>query len=347
MIKKFLSLVAILILFSGCSQNPDTVIDTVTKKSSEAVIEIIDVGQGSSAIIKSEDQVVLIDSGEKEYASSVLDALKRLDVDEIDVAIATHPHSDHIGAFPEIMKEYPIKTLYMPNITHTSYTYDNLLDAAEKSGVKIKVPEMRDMIDVGEGRIEILSNNNDYGDNLNAYSIVSKITFSGVSYFTGGDLDGKGLKDLMNSGVDLSSSIFQAFHHGSANDTNTQELMDNMNPEVVIISVGASNDYGHPHQEVLDYLNRTGKTVYRTDINGNITINIDKAGHYSVTTNKVNEQMPNEDIPEIVSVIGNKNSKIYHKESCTNLPVEKNRVYFAQEQEAIDAGYKPSKECVK
>ena len=84
-----------------------------------------------------------------------------------------------------------------------------------------------------------------------------------------GDIEAVVEHQLVVAGVPLGSTALKAAHHGSCSST-TQEFLEAVDPEVVVISVGADNDFGHPCAEVLERLNEL--PVYRTDEHGVIEI---------------------------------------------------------------------------
>ena len=76
----------------------------------------LDVGQGDSFLLRTREKSVLIDTGEAEYAGQVIEALNRYGVEELDLAIATHMHSDHMGGMAEVLEAVPAKTFVMTEL---------------------------------------------------------------------------------------------------------------------------------------------------------------------------------------------------------------------------------------
>lgn len=343
--KIWITLLFVLMFVTGCTT--DEIKQPISDDAVE--IEIIDVGQGSAALITTGKQTLLIDAGENDQGNKVVEECKKRGITKIDYAIGTHPHSDHIGGMDTVINNLKVDTLYIPNKIHTSKTFEDVLDAVENQNVNLKIPSVGEKLQFDNGAtLTFLAPNEskDYGDsNLNAWSIVAKFQFGDISYLTGGDCDYQGLADLLASNQDLSSTIYQAFHHGSSNGTNSDELLHAISPKMVIMSVGAGNSYGHPHQEFLSMIQSNHYESYRTDNNGNITITIQN-NEYRVSTEK-NDEIP---IPETSAVtgkvIGNVNSKKYHLEDCSNLPYEKNRIYFDSAEQAESNGYTASKDCI-
>lgn len=117
-------------------------------------------------------------------------------------------------------------------------------------------------------------------------------------------------------------------------------------PSNAIISVGTDNSYGHPDEDTLSRLRDANVKVYRTDMQGDVIINIDQNGNMVITTQRNQNVQTNPTIPSgASSYIGNINSKIFHLPSCSSLPAMQNRVSFSRRSEAINQGYTPCGRC--
>jgi competence protein ComEC len=127
----------------------------------------------------------------------------------------------------------------------------------------------------------------------NGNSIVVMIRFNAVSFLLVGDLEGPGESNILGSGLEVNATILKVGHHGSDSST-TEPFLSAVRPEVAVISVGANNTYGHPSQEVLDRLPTHEVDVYRTDLNGNVTVTTDGM-NYSISA----EATPQENEPLI------------------------------------------------
>ena len=140
----------------------------------------LDVGQGDSFLLRTQEQTVLIDTGEAEYADTVVGALKEYGVEQLDLVIATHMHSDHMGGMAEVLEAVPAKTFIMTelpeNLTPTSRVYENLLTALEQSPETDVIPaQPGDRYSLGDGvTLTILGPVADY-DDLNLTSVVCRV----------------------------------------------------------------------------------------------------------------------------------------------------------------------------
>ena len=165
------------------------------------------------------------------------------------------------------------------------------------------------------------------------------------------DMESDAERDLVNSGANLKADVLQVGHHGSSTST-SYIFLNAVLPEMGIISCGVNNKYGHPHEETLSILRDAKGDVYRTDLQGTITIGSD-GQNYTVGTehfaadSALNPTNPAASSTAQQAYIGNVNSKKFHLPTCPNLPAEKNRILFSSYEEAIAAGYSPCSSCIK
>lgn len=236
-------------------------------------VHYIDVGQGDSIFVKLPNgENLLIDAGDNDAGVDVAGYLKDLKVKEIDYLVATHPHSDHIGGMDDVINRFDIGTMYMPDVTHNTYTFSSLLDAIEENDVKLKVAKAGVNILKQESlSIDILSPNGRTYEDMNNYSAVLKITYGDTAFLFMGDAE-KDIENKLKS--NLKSNVIKVGHHGSYTSTG-EKFLQRVSPEVAVISVGEGNDYGHPHDEVIERLKRHNIKVFRTDYDGTVVIGSD------------------------------------------------------------------------
>ncbi len=103
--------------------------------------------------------------------------------------------------------------------------------------------------------------------NTNEVSVAAKLIYGQGKILLTGDTEKPAEYQMLGLGTDLISQILQVAHHGSKTST-TQEFLNAVKPEIVVIQVGKNNRYGHPHQEVLERLK--GVKIYRTDLDGDV-----------------------------------------------------------------------------
>ena len=244
-------------------------------------VHIIDVGQGDSIFIQTlEDKRILIDAGDEEAEHTVYSYLKRKGVKKIDILIATHPDTDHIGSMDYIIDKFKISHFYMPNAKTDSEAFYNLLDSCKEKNLKIEYLTKGDRLKIDSSTtMEILSPST-ITDKNNLNSIVSLLNYKGYEFLFTGDAEKENESEILSSCNLPDIEFLKAGHHGSSSSS-TDEFIEKLKPEAVAISCGYNNDYGHPHRSVLDTFRENGAVVYRTDKNGSLVFYCDENGIFT------------------------------------------------------------------
>lgn len=226
----------------------------------------LDVGQGDSILITNNNKTMLIDASTNEMGSRVVKYLNDLGIKKIDYLVGTHPHEDHIGGLDNVIKSFDIGTIYMPNVVATTKTFEEVIDAISAKKLKVTSPKTGDKFTVGNAECEVMSIRNDK-DDYNNCSIVIKMDFNNVSYLFTGDAE----ESVESSRKWPHIDVLKVGHHGS-NTSSSKNFLEQIKPEVALISVGQGNTYGHPTQATLKRLSNIGAKIYRTDENGTILL---------------------------------------------------------------------------
>lgn len=244
-------------------------------------IHFIDVGQGDSALICSDEASILIDAGPGSGADALVSFVKSR-TDDIDYMILTHPHEDHIGGADDILNALPVKKVIMPDASSESKTFARLLDALESSGAEVTRAKSGDVYEADGIRLTLLAPNSDTYKDTNNYSVVTKMEYGSFSVMFTGDAEALSEDEILYaySASSLKSTLLKAGHHGSSTST-SENFLGAVSPEGVIISCGRDNDYGHPHSETLKKLAAIGADIYRTDESGTVSVTTD-GQNYSV-----------------------------------------------------------------
>lgn len=243
-----------------------------------ALVHFIDVGQGDSMLIQCGGKNILIDAGENDKGTVVNAYLDKIGVETIDLAIGTHPHSDHIGGLDVVLDAHKTGKIILPSVpedkTPTTRTYRDLLKSIQAQNLKITLAKPGKTYEFGAGTLEILGPVKDDYDSLNDFSVVCRFTFGDWSFLFTGDMESDAEKDLLDAGTDVSARVLKLGHHGSSTST-SQEFLDAVGPEICVMEVGEDNSYNHPHRETVQKMQEGGYQVYRTDLNGSIVFTTD------------------------------------------------------------------------
>ncbi len=238
----------------------------------------MDVGQGDSTLIRtSRGKTILIDGGPDwsslEKIGKYLPFFRR----RIDVLILSHPNLDHLAAFPEILRRYDIERVVLTKTPYSLGTYQDILREISQKGIVITTPSQTTNIVIDDIQLEILwPRAGDVGihfKEVNDASIVLRVNGNSRSILFTGDMETAAENALLQTSVDLRTDILKIAHHGSRSSTSTGFLLA-VKPKLAVISVGKDNRYGHPHPWILKRLQHFGIPVQRTDLEGDIHLQL-------------------------------------------------------------------------
>ena len=245
-------------------------------------VNYIDVNQGDSIFIElPNDEVMLIDAGEKSESAKVINYIEKLGYEKIDYVIGTHPHTDHIGSLSSVIESFDIGKIYMPKVVSTSKTYENLLATIKNKNLKVTTAKSGvNIINNKDLKIDIIAPVKQYSD-LNNNSAVIKLVYKERSFLFMGDAETMSEDDIKES---VKSDVIKVGHHGS-DSSSSKDFVSKVGAKYAIISVGDGNIYDHPYQEIIERYKNNGAKIYRTDLDGDIVITSD-GNNISVSTNR-------------------------------------------------------------
>ena len=275
--KKYIASVLLLILLitaGGCGQG-----GAATSAQAPLVVKVLDIGQGDAILIREGGTVTLVDTGDVPARDKLVSLLKAQNIKEIDNVIITHPHADHLGGMAAILEDFSVKHIYDSGQTTTSAVYRNYLAAVKKKNIPFTVVTPGDEISLGEGRLIVLAPKTPHisgtDSDLNNNSVVLQLQYKNFTMLLAGDAEQQEEAQLLNTyGSKLKSTILKSGHHGS-NTASGIEFLKAVSPEAAIISVGAHNDYHHPHPSTIKKYQNMNIKIYRTDRDGTVTVTSD------------------------------------------------------------------------
>lgn len=239
-------------------------------------VSFLDVGQGDSILITGPTGIqILIDGGKDR---SVLRQLPQLmgPLDRtLDMVVATHPDADHIGGLPDVFRVYRVFYFVEPGRVGDTSFYERLDASVVSEAGQKTILARRDMrIHLGDGAYaDILFPEGDVEKlrEANDASIVMRVVYGETEFLLTGDAP-IWVEDRIVSayGTALESDVLKAGHHGSRTSTGASWLSV-VDPEIVVVSAGKDNSYGHPHPEVLERVTASGASVVSTIDEGTIT----------------------------------------------------------------------------
>lgn len=232
------------------------------------VVTVLDVGQGDAILLSLNDRHLLIDTGSSTSRALLLGELERLGVKELEAILVTHPHEDHYGNARVLLETCTVGALLVPFTTGEELGYRILLEIVARQQIRVGTLADGDSFSLGGAVCEVLCPFPD-DSNPNNASLLLRVRYGTCSMLFTGDAEWAAEAALLARGTDLGCDFLKVGHHGSKT-ASSEEFLRAAMPRIAAISCAADNDYGFPHDEVLEGLAAVGASVYRTDEQGTL-----------------------------------------------------------------------------
>ncbi len=255
------ALLAVMILLICCACSP-------TETEPGVQIRILKIGKADAIIIKTASHALLIDSGEDDDGEEIVDNLKEMRINKLDMFVVTHYDKDHIGGAPEVMTSINIDEIIEPGYEKESAVYDLYSDTADAVKIKRTVPESNDPITLDGVQIDILMPRKKAYDDENDSSIALRLTCGEKTLMFLGDAKAERLLELMTY-EDITADFVKAAHHGSYNSV-TDPFYDKMDPDYAVITCSEKNP---PDEHTLSCFEKLGTEVIKTS-DGDVTVKV-------------------------------------------------------------------------
>jgi len=240
-------------------------------------VHTLDVGQGDSILLVTPSgKQILVDGGPDlstlEHVGKYFPYLDR----KIELLVMTHPDADHLTALPAIVERYDIDHVMISGIDKAQPRYQAMLDSITKRRISVIFPDPAEDIVMGDGVVldVIAPESGVLGKKVtdsNNSSVVLRVLYGEDSLLLTGDIEEEAEYDILASGADLHSRILKAAHHGSKTSSATGFLLAT-HPELVLVSSGSGNSFGHPHAEVTERYSLYGIPYRNTALEGTISL---------------------------------------------------------------------------
>jgi competence protein ComEC len=251
----------------------------MTQPDGQLHIVFMNVGQGDATFIQTPSgRQILVDGGL--YPSVLNDQLGRQMPfwdKEIDMLIATHPDADHVSGLVGVFDRYRVNQIITNGQSFgESPIYDEVLTAAQTQETDVRPVQAGEIIEIEDGvRLEVVHPGPVLiEENRNENSVSMRLVYGEFSFLFTGDAEQMGEAEMLAAERPLTALVFKAGHHGS-NSSSSLPFLQAVQPQIIIVSAGADNRFGHPAPEMLERAAAVGAVVLRTDELGSITVTTD------------------------------------------------------------------------
>ena len=248
-------------------------------------VSFIDVGQGDSIWIHDSDNFdILIDGGKPAAGPTVLSYLRAHSIDDIDVMLATHPDSDHIGGLIDVLDatDIPVEQVLYNGYPGDTATWTDFTTAVTNEGLTLTTAQYPTEYTWGSTTAQILNPISGLSSpETNDASVVVLLSHGNVRFLFPGDISSSVESAVVAHGTPVAAQVLKVAHHGSAYSSSAS-FLSAVNPLEAVISVGV-NTYGHPSPDTISRLLAAGARVWRTDQQGSIVI-VSNGSTYNVTS---------------------------------------------------------------
>lgn len=293
---KILKIIAVVclsvLLLNGCSSVNSGYFfgEETTKKrenitSDDLTVRFLDVGQADSILVTCGTSSMLIDGGNVADGDFVADWVTSSTV-KLDYVVNTHPHEDHCGGLARIVESVEVENAIISPQTADTNCYNNFIGELEAKNVNTFTAEPGMEFSVGEAVCTVIGPITSSPSDLNNASVIIRMEYADKVFLFMGDAESEEERSVIQAGYDVKCNVLKAGHHGSSTSSGYIFLREAM-PDCVVVSVGAKNSYGHPDENTISRFEDAGASVYRTDVNGTVTVTVEKNGTIGYNAEKM------------------------------------------------------------
>jgi competence protein ComEC len=261
---------------------------TATQRRSPGAMSLtmFDVGQGDSVLLGLPDgSTVMVDAGGAPFGGGSFDiggrvlapALWARGVRHLTALLVTHPDPDHIGGAAAVTADFTPRELWQGIAVPTNAPLTALLALAERDAIRTSELRLGAAWDAAGARVRVLHPPPADWERprvRNDDSVVIEATYGDVALLLTGDISAEIERAILPQLTPARIRILKVAHHGSRTSS-SRELLERWHPQIAVISCGRGNSFGHPAPDVLARLESIGARVYRTDLDGQITVTTD------------------------------------------------------------------------
>jgi competence protein ComEC len=247
-------------------------------------LTMFDVGQGDALMVQVGGHSLMVDAGGSPFGGSfdigarILEpALWARGVAAVDTLLLTHGDPDHIGGALTLIDDFDLRHLWQGIPVPRATSLQAVLERAATSAAAVEQRRDGDEFRVGEARLRVLHPPPPDWERQrvrNDDSVVIEVVYHDVALLLTGDIGVEVERAIVPRLTPAPIRILKVAHHGSRTST-SRELLEAWRPQIALISCGRGNPFGHPAPDVIARLQAAGARIYRTDLDGEVTVDSD------------------------------------------------------------------------
>ncbi|MBO5340621.1 MAG: DNA internalization-related competence protein ComEC/Rec2 [Oscillospiraceae bacterium] len=239
-------------------------------------VQVLDVGQGQSVLIRSGSHLALVDCGGDSYRNAgdiAADQIQSFGYNSIDLLVISHYHTDHANGIPELLERIDVKCIALPEDAEDSVLHRRIVEQVRERDIELVYVREDTSLPFGEDTVFTI-----YppvgSEGTNELGLTVLCSAGDYDVLLTGDMGTSVEKELVAYTELPDVELMVAGHHGSKY-ANSKLLLETVRPDVAVFSVGEDNSYGHPTPEAMERFRAVGAQIYRTDLMGTVTITVE------------------------------------------------------------------------
>lgn len=266
---------------SAADSSPET-----EKSGDPSLLEVVffDVGKGDCILLSASGQHILLDGGYEETAQDIVRQLKEREITSLDAMILTHYDRDHVGGAVRIAQELPVEQFYLPDYIGEKDKCGELLEMIEEEGLPSVRVSQDQRLSLGDSLIFVNAGLIPYDPeekNDNDASLFVEVFDGEDSWLFAGDMEEEALQVWLAERAG-EYDVLKVPHHGKKEDSSA-DLIRETSPQIAVITDSIEKEASGKVQKKLE---KAGAEIYRSSVDGTITVTGNGKGNYQVITQK-------------------------------------------------------------
>ncbi|MEY4450897.1 MAG: hypothetical protein RLZZ380_18 [Actinomycetota bacterium] len=230
-----------------------------------------DVEQGDALVLRSENQVAVVDVGKD---PQLIDGcLDQQGIEHVELLVLTHFDQDHVGGLTGLLNGRSVSKALISAFPDERPDAIKMVETLNRLNLELVVAPENLTGRLGEFTWNVISSPGSSGATANEASLGMKFESTSMVIYTLADMNERAQDRVLAKAQGSNKpTVVKVSHHGSADQSAT--FYQQIDADVALISVGRGNSYGHPTKRALQLLAQSGSKVFRTDLEGAVALGV-------------------------------------------------------------------------